>query len=207
MEQKTHPSRELSDSIKNLRANIVNTTTDISTQASGFTFETLQLQTDLLEGVSKFTERIESKRSKVGDKLPIESLYEKISPSSESTKILSIIRILNKYNKYLVSALENFKDEATRENEMMLFRPIVFELDYLNLHTDNLIDIATMMKVALLSKDKEPYSREQIIALKNSIFLIKNNINIPDNIKDNIIDYLDNNFDLSVPLEKAETLE
>ena len=114
---------------------------------------------------------------------------------------------MGKYKTHLQNAINNYEDEISRENEMTLFFPIIYEYDYVSPLASNLRDIFTMIKVAVFSKNNEPYTREQIMALVMVIDFIKENINMPDNKKDNAIDILDSQFDLSGPLIGIETLE
>lgn len=199
---------EVTESLAELRTSIVRSTAEIGTEAPHFSYEAENLQTTLLQDVYEFEHTITlGKKTRQYDKLSTESLYEEISPSSESTSILQTLKVLNKYRLHLVNAISNYEDEITRENEMSLFFPLVFESDYLSNLSNNLQDVFAMIKVATFSKNKEPYSREQIMALTKIIDFIKGNIIMPDKIKDDIIDILDNQFDLSGPFAGVEILE
>lgn len=204
----TKTSRVVTESLAELRTSIVRSTAEIGTEVSHLNYEAETLQTTLLQDVYKFEQAITlGKKTYQHEKLSAESLYEEISPSSESASILQILKVLNKYRLHLMNAINHYEDEITRENEMSLFFPLVFESDYFSALSGNLRDVFVMTKVAIFSKNKECYSREQIIALTKIIDLIKGNIIMPDKIKDDIIDILDNQFDLSAPFAGVKILE
>lgn len=204
--QKEHRTgSDVKETLSTLRGSITTNTVELGTNVPGLVAATERLQTNLLHEVSEF-ERV------IGDtagsqKLSPERLYETATADIDESPILRKINIINEYKKYLQNAIENYEDEPTRENQMALFRTIVYEFDYIKNLAINFQDAITSLKIALFSLNTEPFKREQLVALNIVMDMIKQNINIPDDILSKIVDELDTHFNLAYPLEGINLIE
>lgn len=203
-ERKSGATQQTTEGINKLRCSITKDTEELATQAPNLQGKVEQLGTVLLTEVTKFEDSIEKESRQ---KLSPERLYEIISPDIDEPHTLKIVKILNEYKEYLQSALENFGDEATRENKMVLFRTIVYEFDYIEDVNTNFRDAITAFKLALFSVKTEPFTREQIVAINIVMDLIKKNIYMHGDILGEIFDKLDSHFNLAHPLKDVTLIE
>ncbi len=192
----------LEESIQKLRGSITAKTIEIATNAPHLQQATETLHTNLLSEVSEF----EGAHVTGTQKLAAERLYE--SATTEKTEIytLKIINVINEYKKYLLNSIKHYDDEPTRENEMTLFRTIVYEFDYLQLN-DNLRDAITALKTALFSVSKKPFRREQLVSLNIIVDIIKQNIYMSESTLIKILNILDDNFNIAYPVEGLNLIE
>lgn len=205
IESKTQP---ITYTLKKLRYGIVDASNEIATNAPAISDQATKLGTKLLEEVSKFEESISSAGELTDrDKISAETLYEVISPEAKIPDIVRIINILKQFGNHLRRAIENFDDVVTRENEMTLFYPIIFEFDYIESISENFRDLVTALKTALYSHKKELFTREQILALLKMMDLIQKHTNVPDKILNEVLDTLEIHFDLAGPLAKIDFIE
>jgi vacuolar-type H+-ATPase subunit I/STV1 len=205
IESKTQP---ITYTLKKLRYGIVDASNEIATNAPAISDQATKLGTKLLEEVSKFEESISSAGELTGrDKISAETLYEVISPEAKIPDIVRIINILKQFGNHLRRAIENFDDVVTRENEMTLFYPIIFQFDYVESISENFRYLVTVLKTALYSHKKELFTREQILALLKMMDLIQKHTNVPDKVLNEVLDTLEIHFDLAGPLGKIDFIE
>lgn len=197
---------EVSETISQMRIEIVNATSKIGTAAPELKTTAVTFQTEMLETVSRFESRIGAGSRLSQDLLSIEALYRPVAPEAKSTTVLRVYEILHKYVDYLQNALAGYDDEGVREHEMTLFQPMVFEFDYVAV-SDNFRDIITALKLALFSNSAKPFTRPQIVALKKVVDSLKTTVDVSDAMMDEIIVLLSEHFSLAGPLAEGTCLE
>ena len=163
--------------------------------------------TGMLNSVNRMADDINAGLNNPVDTLSVESLYKTIGideEDDEQPRVLKIYTLLKEYGQHLADAIANYDEEITRENEMVVFGRLVYELDYIKTASENFREINTALKVALSSQHSQPYKREQIIALTKVIAIMKKDVSMTDKTLDEILDILDEHFILAGPLEDVK---
>lgn len=149
--------------------------------------------------VSDFKPRYVETRQEEQQATP-EGLY-KIENIDRVTKIVSIVDTLNLTLENIRVAIEGFEDELEREIQLDLLRNNIFELILLKKDVNqNFGDSLTALHVCLKNKSNTPFSKIELVKLRNVIGVMKNNFNMSDNVFNECLYVLDENFDLTIPM-------
>lgn len=198
-------SEQISGSLRTIRGAVVDETAKMATNAPEIETSIFKLATGMLETVSQFEDEVQIRAAAVPEMMSAESLYRPLVPGMTPTsEIARLYELINQYEKHLVNAVRDYDDEVPREAEMTLFRRMPYELDYLNISGSNIGEVTTALKVALLGKNIEPYSLEQIIALRKVLDLLKKDISVEEHSLMEIFNILDDRFGLAGPLGEVE---
>lgn len=193
------PSETINQSIEKMRTTVIDETARISDAAPHLGTTVERYATGMLDSMSRMAEDINAGSETLG----VESLYRTLGieeKGDEQSSVLNIYTLLNEYGQHLADALANYDEEVTRENEMVIFGRLVYELDYIKTTSENFREINTTLKVVLSSQHSQPYKREQVIALTKVIALMKKDVTMTDKTLDEILDILDKHFNLAGPL-------
>ena len=133
-------------------------------------------------------------------KVTAEGLYQ-VQDVDKASTVVSTVNRLNQALENVSKAIEDFEDEIEREIQLDLLRDNVFELTLLKDINRNLEDLLAALQVCLRNKEDSPFSRVELVKLRKVIAVTKNNFNMADNILDECLAILDDNFDLSIPEE------
>lgn len=193
------PSETANQSVARIRATIINETATISGAVPHLGKTVEGHATGMLDSVNRMADDINAGL----ETLSVESLYRTLGIDERDDKqpsVLKIYTLLNEYGQHLADALANYDEEITRENEMIVFGRLAYELDYIKTISENFREINTALKVALSSQHSQPYKREQVIALTKVIAIMKKDVSITDKTLDEIFDILDKHFNLAGPL-------
>lgn len=201
-------SAKVGQSVANIRNTIVNETAKIAYNVPGLSDSIEKHSTAMLKQISMIEADVRGSIEGPGATLSVESLYKPLAPEeNEQPETLKAYTLVTEYSRHLDYALANYDDAVTRENELTLFQRIVFEFDYLRSAGDNFSEMNTALKVALLGQNTKPYSKEQIAALIKVMKKIKKDIRVTDRSLNEILDILDENFNLAGPLAFVEYIE
>ncbi|MDQ7838690.1 MAG: hypothetical protein RDU59_09410 [Thermodesulfobacteriota bacterium] len=134
------------------------------------------------------------------EKATPEGLY-KVKDVDRVTKLVSIVDTLNLALENICVAIADFEDEVEREIQLDLLRNNIFELILLKKDvSQNFGDLLTAFHVCLKNKTNTPFSKIELVKLRNVIGLIKNNFNMSDHVFNECLYILDENFDLTIPM-------
>ena len=128
-----------------------------------------------------------------------EALY-RLEDVDRASKIVSVVEKLNKALDNVRTAIRDFDDEIEREIQLDYLRNNVFELILLKDINQNFGDILTAIQVCLKNESNSPFSQLQLVKMEKVLQIMKNNFNMSDNVFENCLNILDEDFDLAIPM-------
>ncbi|WP_420266250.1 hypothetical protein [Candidatus Magnetominusculus dajiuhuensis] len=189
----------LNEAFSDLRLNVVNATSTMS-EITG--------KHDIIEKHStpmlRIVDRLQSTIMPTEDTMSADDLYKPLSPYENSSPNKAI-NLLHKYSKYLNSAVDNYDDEISRENDMILFSRMFYEFDYIQYDNENFMEIVNAIKNGIYYKNNT-FTVEDINALKNTVTDLIKNVNITDDLYHKILDRLEARYNISGPLSEVSLL-
>jgi hypothetical protein len=187
------PTDIIQDSLNDLRTQVIDTTKKVGDVSNNTTIAD-KYSTRLLEAVSDFGDEV----------LSSDALYKPL-PGADIVEFsyINIIRILKRYLVNLENAISDINDDVARENELVQFTRMFYELDYVSYDNQNYEDIVNIMKICVMDKTT-PYSRDQIISLRVVLTEIIRSTNITEKKYLELIDKLENHFRTAGPLSNID---
>jgi hypothetical protein len=187
------------------KESIIDAGFDFQTTFPEVPIETVKLQTRLLGTIDEYkTDVLKGKPPTEQEKLSAEKLYG-VSGQVGNSGIGKIVDIINECREYLRLALENFEEEALRENQMVLLLSCIYEFDYHRMPSENLYDLIINLKYGLYNHRTRTYKEEEIQGLKQVFDLMRKTLFMSDEMLDSCLDILDKcGFELSAPFTDVD---
>lgn len=136
----------------------------------------------------------------IGTKATPEGLYG-TGDLDRAGQLSKIVDFLNKSIGNVKYAIENYDDEIERDGQIDILRHNIFELLVLRRVNRNFGDVLTAIQVALKNKKYATFKRDELVKMKSVLETMKNNFNMTESVFEKCIDVLDENFDISIPIQ------